>query len=171
LTLVEADGIHPDQTMPAQSQMTRKLRQRIQTEERGFTLVELLVVVLILGILAAIALPAFLGQREKSQDAEAKSAVRTAAAAADSYYSHSNGYAGMDAAALRKVEPSLNDGTAAGTGLTVQSADAASYKLTVTSKANGGSNSFSVVRNQSTGAYSRTCVSPGRGGCPSGGTW
>ena len=65
--------------------MLHKLRSRVQ-DEKGFTLIELLVVILIIGILAAIALPAFLNQRGKAQDAEAKSAVRTAQTAMETFY-------------------------------------------------------------------------------------
>lgn len=55
-----------------------KLKHRIKKEE-GFTMLELLVVILIIGNLVAIALPSFLGQKDKSYDKEAEIAVNAAA--------------------------------------------------------------------------------------------
>ena len=81
--------------------MINKLRARMQ-DEKGFTLIELLVVILIIGILAAIALPAFLNQREKAQDSTAKSDVRTAQTALETYYTDNQTYAGADKAAARE---------------------------------------------------------------------
>lgn len=68
-----------------------KLQQRRQNEE-GFTLIELMVVVLIMGILMAIAIPTFLSTRGSANDASAKSDATNAFTNEKSYYASNQSF-------------------------------------------------------------------------------
>jgi type IV pilus assembly protein PilA len=140
--------------------MLRDLRRN----EKGFTLIELLVVILIIGILAAIALPAFLNQRAKAQDTEAKSNVRTAQTAMETYFTDNQDYTGATVVKLVAIEPALSNAPTlalSGLGLT-------GYTATVTSKSSAGTK-FSIAN--AGGVVSRACDKPNQGGCNSSSKW
>lgn len=86
--------------------MFMKIHKRMKSQ-KGFTLIELLVVIIIIAILAAIAIPTFLGQRQKAQDSAAKSIVRNSMTAIESAYVDTQDFTDVTQAMLVAIEPSI----------------------------------------------------------------
>ncbi len=84
--------------------MLTRIRHRLDgNSEGGFTLIELLVVIVIIGILLAIAVPSYLGFRDRANDSAAKSNVRAALPAVEAYYADNGTYDGMTLANLKST--------------------------------------------------------------------
>ena len=99
-------------------QAINKLRDRRRDGEEGFTLIELMVVVLIIAILLAIAIPTFLGARKRAQERAAQSSLRNSLTAAKTVFTDNQNYQEANAAALNGIEPSIKhvDATTASAG-------------------------------------------------------
>jgi prepilin-type N-terminal cleavage/methylation domain-containing protein len=79
-----------------------------ERDERGFTLIELMVVVMMIGILLGIAIPSFLSARNRSSDRLAQTSLRVALTNAKSLFTDSASYLPADQAGLSAVERSLD---------------------------------------------------------------
>ena len=121
-------------------------------------------VMVILSLLAAIAIPSFFLQRDKAKDAAAKASVRTARTAIETYATDNDGsYVGASAAELESIETTL-----AGSDLE-EPTDLAGDTFTVTVTSSTGTG-FTIARAGS-GATLHTCDNPDVGGCPASGEW
>jgi len=110
-----------------------KIRNRMEVGgEGGFTLIELLVVIIIIAILAAIAIPMYLSQRQKGWEANARSDLRNAAVAQESYYTDNDIYTTTEANLTAEgFNPSAN------VTMTYISANASGYCMSAVND-NGG---------------------------------
>jgi type IV pilus assembly protein PilA len=87
--------------------MLKAIQNRTR-DDKGFTLIELMVVVLIIAILIAIAIPTFLGMRRRAQDRAAQSDLRNGYTAAKAFFTDDESYTGFTAAVALESEPSLD---------------------------------------------------------------
>ena len=147
--------------------MSQSVTDRVRTDA-GFALAELLVVVMILSLLAALALTVFGNQRSKAEDVEAKVSAATAARAMEVCANESGGRYDSpgepcDRTALTKLEPTLAD---LGTRLDDPNLGSDTYVITVHSKRAPAEVMFTIER-LSNGKMDRTCIVNGqdKGGC------
>ena len=139
--------------------MLTVLRKRLaHDDERGFTLIELMVVVLIIAILIAIAIPTFLGARDRAQDRSAQSNARNALTAAKTVYTDNQSYLAPDLAglltALESSAPELDYVSTASTGKNVISVAATAQRVQLVVKSDTGS--CFAMTDQATGTTAGT---------------
>jgi len=136
----------------------------------GFSLIELLVVILIIGILATIALPTFLNQAHKANDAAGKENTANLVKLVEACYVTEQDYTKCDSGnelSANGTEPIAVPYGAGPNQAEVSNATTDGF-VVVGHSASG--NTFTATRDASA-VTQRTCATPGRGDCSSDGTW
>lgn len=121
--------------------MLSSIKQRLDREDEGFTLIELMVVVLIIAILLAIAIPTFLGAKNTANARAAQSDLRNALTAEQTYWTNNQSFSGN----LSSIEPSLTwSSTAVGPGNQVLATPSDSNQIVVITAMGKDNNCWSI---------------------------
>jgi prepilin-type N-terminal cleavage/methylation domain-containing protein len=150
------------------SNLIKRLR-----DARGFTLIELMIVILVIAILAAIALPSYLNHEKKGRDADAESNARNLVSKVELCYATNEDYTQCDT--LAKLGGAGDLGVPWGTSpgqVSVVSSARTTYKVVATSQAQSdGTNHTYTIEKLAGGASVRSCTagaSNNDGSCKSG---
>jgi type IV pilus assembly protein PilA len=146
------------------------MARRLTREERGFTLMELMIVILLIAILAAIAIPSFLGKRDRADDVDAKAAARNLVTYMDACYTSREDFTKCSTQADSEATD-LDWGAAPGQ-VRVTDATKTTYVVKAISNAatNGVNHTFTISR-ASGGGMERSCTAGPQdndGGCKNG---
>ncbi len=114
-----------------------------RNNEQGFTLIELMIVIAIIGILAAIAIPQFAAYRTRSYNSAAVADLRNAATAEEAYYVDNQRYT------------ATNSNLSGSYGLSL------SENVTLTATLNGGGTAYTLTAYHSSGDKTYSLTGPG----------
>ncbi len=130
--------------------MTKAIRKRLAGSE-GFTLIELMVVVMIIAVLIAIAIPSFLGFRKSAQDRAAQSEIRTVLLSEKAFWLENGDYT-QTAGDITALEPNADvvGGPAAGVYIDL---NGASSDIVCMVKTADSGNTFAIWESSTGGTY------------------
>jgi type IV pilus assembly protein PilA len=130
--------------------MTKAIRRRLAGSE-GFTLIELMVVVMIIAVLIAIAIPSFLGFRKSAQDRAAQWDIRNVLLSEKAFWLERGDYT-QTAADITALEPNadLVGGPAAGVFIDL---NGASSDIVCIVRTAASGNSFSIWESSTAGTF------------------
>ena len=144
----------------------RWMRERLDREE-GFTLIELMVVVLIIAVLVAIAIPSFLGFRNRAQDRSAQADLRNTLLGEKAVWTDTGAFTTVEAD-LKSFEPTLvvNTSGAGDPGVFVSLSVAANDDAVCLQQASASGNVFAIFEDSSATGGTFYGSSAGAFACP-----